>query len=66
MSGSEDGSGVFYDISKGRVCQVLEGHQQPTCSVVLHSRSEQVSVTVTASFDGMAVVWGHDARVMQW
>ena len=65
-TGSEDGSAVFYNAKNGRVCQVLEGHRQPTCSVALHPRKDQASVAITASFDGTAVVWGNDAGLMQW
>lgn len=66
MTGSEDGSAVIYDITKGRVCQVLEGQRQPTCSVAMHPRLDFASVAITASFDGTAVVWGHDAGLMRW
>lgn len=65
-TGSEDGSAVFYDVTKGRVCQVLEGQRQPTCSVALHPNEDLASVAITASFDGTAVVWGNDGGLMQW
>jgi mitogen-activated protein kinase organizer 1 len=66
-TGSENGDAVLYDISKGRVCQVLEGHRQPTCSVAMHPKADRASVVVTASYDGTAVVWGHDGgHLMQW
>eukprot|EP00977_Amphora_coffeiformis_P013983 scaffold3821_cov173-Amphora_coffeaeformis.AAC.22 len=66
VTGSEDGSVVFYDISKGRVCQVLEGQRQPTCSVTVNPQADFASVVVSASFDGTAIVWGHDTSLMQW
>jgi mitogen-activated protein kinase organizer 1 len=66
-TGSESGEAVLYDISKGRVCQVLEGHDQPTCSIAMHPKEDFASVVVTASYDGTAVVWGHDGgSLMQW
>ena len=65
-TGSEDGRVTFYSISKGRVCQVLEGQRQPTCSIALHPRSDLGSVAISASFDGTAIVWGRDAGLMQW
>ena len=65
-TGSEDGLVVLYDISKGRVCQVLEGHRQPTCSVAMHPQANLASVVVSTSFDGTAIVWGHDTSLMQW
>ena len=68
VMGSEDGSVVFYDITtgNGRVCQVLEGQRQPTCSVAMHPHVDFASVVVSASFDGTAIVWGHDTSLMQW
>jgi mitogen-activated protein kinase organizer 1 len=64
VTGSEDGSAVFYDMSSGRVAQVLEGHRHPTCSVACHGLLS--SVAVSASYDGTSVVWGHNDSLMQW
>ena len=66
VTGSENGAAVFYDVSHGRVCQVLEGHQQPTCSVAVHPQLNLSSVAITASYDGTSVVWGNDGSLMQW
>jgi mitogen-activated protein kinase organizer 1 len=66
VTGSEDGSAVVYDWTTGKVSQMLQGHLQPTCSVAMHPKVDLASVTITASFDGTAVVWGHDTGFMQW
>jgi mitogen-activated protein kinase organizer 1 len=57
VSGSEDGSVVFYDFASGRVAQTLEGHGRATCTVAVHPSRENSSVVVSGSYDGNAVVW---------
>ena len=57
VSGSEDGSVVFYDFTSGRVVQTLEGHSRATCTVAVHPIRQNSAVTVSGSYDGNAVVW---------
>jgi len=57
VSGSEDGSIVFYDFASGCVAQTLEGHGKATCTVAVHPNKANSSVTVSGSYDGNAVVW---------
>jgi mitogen-activated protein kinase organizer 1 len=64
VSGSEDGRAVLYDLVRGTHVQSLMGHVRPTCCIAPHPK--EASVMVTASFDGNAIVWAHDADFMQW
>jgi mitogen-activated protein kinase organizer 1 len=64
VSGSEDGRAVLYDLVRGTHVQSLIGHVRPTCCIAPHPKI--ASVMVTASFDGNAIVWAHDADYMQW
>ena len=57
VSGSEDGSVVFYDFASGRVVQTLKGHGRTECTVAVHPSRENSSVIVSGSYDGSAVVW---------
>lgn len=67
VSGSEDGRAVLYDLVRANCVQKLEGHTRPTCSVAACPRAEEEpSAVITASYDGSAVVWAHDADYMRW
>jgi mitogen-activated protein kinase organizer 1 len=59
LTGSEDGRAVLYDVVQGTMVQSLEGHLRPTCAVAAHPKRSDV--VVTASYDGTAVVWAHEA-----
>jgi len=66
VTGSEDGRAVYYDLVRGDMVQELLGHTKPTCSVATHSKRENSSVVITASYDGSAVVWANDSSYIQW
>lgn len=68
VSGSEDGKVVFYHLESGRIVQTLLGHTMPVCSVscypsLVHDDENAVqnkgSLTITASYDGNAIVWSN-------
>jgi len=66
VTGSEDGSAIFYDLVRATRVQSLEGHTKPTCSIAAYPKREHTSVIITASYDGNAIVWGHDPDFIGW
>lgn len=66
VTGSEDGSVVFYDLVHKNRVQKLEGHTRPTCSIATHPNRDNCSITISASYDGSAVVWANLEETKKW
>ena len=60
VTGSEDGSVVFYDVVRGRNVQTLRGPTKPTCSIAPHPEPGCTDRILAASYDGSVLVWEHN------
>ena len=57
-SGSENGDAVFYNINSGKTVQTLSGfHTLTTSAIACHPLRDFMSVVITGSYDGNALVW---------
>jgi mitogen-activated protein kinase organizer 1 len=75
VSGSENGSVVYYDLVRAIPVQVLalpsagppsvNQERKPVCSIATHPQLNRTSVVVSAGFDGHGIVWAHDETFMQ-
>ena len=66
LTGSEDGNIVIYDLVNKSEVQKLLGHSRPTCSIAAQVDIKHPSVTISASFDGNAVVWANIDEISRW
>eukprot|EP01084_Bolivina_argentea_P127593 225611_1 len=57
VSGSEDGCIYMWDILSGTLLRILKGHTKAASQVVSH---HEEAMMVSASYDGMVVVWQDD------
>lgn len=56
--GSENGDAVLYNVNSGQIVQTLTGfHTRTTSAIACHPFRDHMSVIITGSYDGNALVW---------